>query len=334
VVLSNRSCAVPETGEVFSHSPVLLEAVVQALEPKLGGLFIDCTLGLGGHSEALLSAGPDVRVLGIDRDEEALSRATDRLSGFGDRFRAVQANFNSIKSVFEEGEFAGEPVRGILADLGVSSMQLEAAERGFSFMQEGPLDMRMDRREPTTAARLVNSLGQEELANLIYQYGEEPASRVIARRILEARTARPIETTTELAAIVARAVHSRSRGKGRSRGGRSRIHPATRTFQALRIAVNEELAGLESFVADAVSLLDPGGRLAVITFHSLEDRIIKNAFRFESGACRCPPGLPQCVCGARARVRVITKKPITADEQEIEENPRARSAKLRVSEKL
>jgi 16S rRNA (cytosine1402-N4)-methyltransferase len=325
---------VPESEERFSHRPVMLEEVLEALEPRSGGLFIDCTLGLGGHSEALLSAGTEVKVLGIDRDETAIDRALVRLSGFGERFQAVQANYKSLIEALAESRFQSEPVRGILADLGVSSMQLEAAERGFSFQFEGPLDMRMDRREPTTAATLVNSLSQEELADLVYQYGEEKASRAIARRIVQARSEKPIETTLELARIVAQAVHGRERARGKKGGRKDRIHPATRTFQALRIAVNEELAGLEAFVADCVNALDSGGRLAVIAFHSLEDRIIKNSFRFEAGQCRCPPGLPQCGCGARARVRVITKRPITAGEQEVDANPRARSAKLRVCEKI
>lgn len=303
--------------------------MVQALEPETGGLFIDCTLGLGGHSEALLAANPDLRLLGIDRDDEALRRARARLATFGTRFRAVKGEFETLTRILQaEADFVNGPIRGIVADLGVSSMQLEAAERGFSFQYEGPLDMRMDREQGETAATLVNRLPESELADLIYQYGEEPASRAIARRIVKERAVQPIETTTELARIVAGAVGRRGKP------GKQRIHPATKTFQALRIAVNGELVGLEQFVADGVEALAAGGRLAVITFHSLEDRLIKNAMRFAAGQCRCPAQIPVCVCGARARVSIVTKKPIVAEDAETADNPRARSAKLRVCEKL
>ncbi len=314
----------------YSHCPVLLKAVLEALEPNLGGLFIDCTLGLGGHSEALLLASPQTRVLGIDRDEVAVRQAGQRLAIFQDRFQAVQADFRSLSAILAQAGLASGSARAILADLGVSSMQLDDAQRGFSFQFEGPLDMRMDRRQSETAATLVDRLSETDLADLIYQYGEEPASRAIARRIVQARARKPIETTAELADIVARAVRARMRGHRQ----RERIHPATRTFQALRIAVNKELAGLDNFVHDAIAALAIAGRLAIITFHSLEDRIIKNAFRFEAGTCCCPPGLPQCVCGAQQRVRLVTKKPIVADGQEVAANPRARSAKLRVCEKI
>ncbi|MEW6730673.1 MAG: 16S rRNA (cytosine(1402)-N(4))-methyltransferase RsmH [Acidobacteriota bacterium] len=317
-----------EAAEKYTHRPVLLEAVVQALDPSAGGMFIDCTLGLGGHSEALLAASHKVSVLGIDRDEAALAQAQQRLAGFGPRFQALQANFKALAEITTQLGIATGAVQGVLADLGVSSLQLDSGERGFSFQRPGPLDMRMDCRQTVTAALLVNTLSETELADLIYQYGEEPASRAIARRIVQVRVREPIETTTELADIVAQVV------RRRGQHGRERIHPATRTFQALRIAVNEELNGLDSFVHDAVTALVSGGRLAIITFHSLEDRIIKNAFRFEAGQCRCPPGLPLCICGTQARVWIVTKKPIIPAAQEVAENARARSAKLRVCERL
>jgi 16S rRNA (cytosine1402-N4)-methyltransferase len=303
----------------------LLFEAVELLAPERGGLFVDATLGLGGHSEAILEASSDTRVLGIDRDREAIRLASERLARFGTRFRAAHANFRDIKRVLAE---AGETeVSGVLADLGVSSLQFDTPERGFSFRHDAPLDMRMDASgEEETAAELLERLPEEEIARVIYEYGEERKSRRIARWIVERRErGEPIRTTGELAALVARAV-------GYKRG--DRVHPATRTFQALRIAVNGELEGLAEFVETAVDLLQTRGRLAVISFHSLEDRVVKRALRRLSGQCECGRRIPVCACGARRAVEVLTRRPVVPSEPELEENPRARSAKLRACSKL
>lgn len=312
-------------GPEAPHRPVLLFEAVELLAPERGGLFVDATLGLGGHSEAILEASPDTRVLGIDRDREAIRLASARLARFGTRFRAAHANFREISRILDE---AGEKdVNGVLADLGVSSLQFDTPERGFSFRHDAPLDMRMDATgEEETAAELLERLPEEEIARVIYEYGEERKSRRIARWIVERRErGEPIKTTGELAALVARAV-------GYKRG--DRVHPATRTFQALRIAVNGELEGLDEFVETTVDLLQTRGRLAVISFHSLEDRVVKRALRRLSGHCECGRRLPVCACGARHAVEVLTRRPVVPSEQELEENPRARSAKLRACSKL
>jgi 16S rRNA (cytosine1402-N4)-methyltransferase len=303
----------------------LLFEAVNLLAPERGGLFVDATLGLGGHSEALLEASPDTRVLGIDRDREALRLASDRLARFGTRFHAAHANFRDIRRVLEEAGEGGPA--GILADLGVSSLQFDTPGRGFSFRHDAPLDMRMDATgDEETAAELLERLPEEEIARVIYEYGEERRSRRIARWIVERRErGEPLQTTGELAALVARAV-------GHKRG--ERVHPATRTFQALRIAVNGELEGLDEFVETAVDLLQTQGRLAVISFHSLEDRVVKRALRRLSGYCECDRRAPVCSCGARHAVEILTRRPLTAGEREVEENPRARSAKLRACLKL
>jgi 16S rRNA (cytosine1402-N4)-methyltransferase len=309
------------------HRPVLLAESIRYLAPERGGLFVDATLGLGGHSEALLESSPDARVIGIDRDPEALRFARARLAGFNERFRAVQANFKEIEGVVaaEAGE---DELSGVLADLGVSSLQFDSSARGFSFRHDAPLDMRMNAEsdEEETAAELLARLPEEEIARIIFEYGEERKSRRIARWIVERREAgRAIGTTTELAELVARAV-----GYKRT----DRIHPATRTFQALRIAVNRELEGLEAFLEASTDLLQPSGRLVVISFHSLEDRIVKRGLRRLSGQCECDPRLPVCACGARRAVEILTRRPITPTEAELDENPRARSAKLRACRKL
>ncbi|HJR09388.1 MAG TPA: 16S rRNA (cytosine(1402)-N(4))-methyltransferase RsmH [Pyrinomonadaceae bacterium] len=308
------------------HRPVLLAESVGYLAPERGGLFVDATLGLGGHSEALLEASPEVRVIGIDRDREALKFATARLERFGERFRAVHANFKEIERVLED---AGElEVSGVLADLGVSSLQFDSIERGFSFRHDAPLDMRMNAsgEEEETAAELLARLPEEEIARIIFEYGEERKSRRIARWIVERREeGRAIETTTELAELVARAV-----GYKRT----DRIHPATRTFQALRIAVNHELEGLEAFLEASIDLLQPSGRLVVISFHSLEDRIVKRTLRRLAGQCECDRRLPVCACGARCAIEILTRRPVAPAETELDENPRARSAKLRACRKL
>ncbi|HZH89418.1 MAG TPA: 16S rRNA (cytosine(1402)-N(4))-methyltransferase RsmH [Pyrinomonadaceae bacterium] len=311
------------------HRPVLLTESVRYLAPERGGLFVDATLGLGGHSEALLEASPDVRVIGIDRDPEALELARARLAVFGERFHAAHANFKEIADVLADASKvagAGE-LSGVLADLGVSSLQFDAAERGFSFRHDAPLDMRMDARgEEETAAELLARLPEEEIARIIFEYGEERKSRRIARWLVERREeGRPVETTADLAALVARAV-----GYKRT----DRIHPATRTFQALRIAVNGELEGLEAFLEASIDLLQPSGRLAIISFHSLEDRIVKRALRRLSGQCECDRRLPVCACNARRAVEILTRRPVTPTDAELVENPRARSAKLRACRKL
>jgi 16S rRNA (cytosine1402-N4)-methyltransferase len=305
------------------HRPVLLRETIELLAVERGGLFVDCTVGLGGHSEAILQATSGAQVLAIDRDEEALELARKRLAEFGGRFRAVHADFRELTRVLATAKVS-KP-RGILADLGVSSLQLDSPSRGFSFRHEAPLDMRMDMSSGETAAELLGRLSEVEIARLIFEYGEERHSRRIARRIVERREGgEPVKTTKDLAALVERAIGGKKR----------RIHPATRTFQALRIAVNRELESLDQFVADAIDALEPQGRLAVISFHSLEDRIIKRTLLKLSGRCQCPPRLPRCECGARDAVEVLTRRPITAAEVEVEENPRARSAKLRVARKL
>ena len=314
-------------GPAAPHRPVLLQEAVQYLAPERGGLFVDATLGLGGHSAAILEASPTTRVLGLDRDREALQLAAEHLLPYGARFRPVHANHRDIARVVEENAGARE-VSGVLADLGVSSLQLDAAERGFSFRHDAPLDMRMDAGsdEDETAAELLARLPEDEIARIIFEYGEERRSRRIARWIVERRErGQFIETTRELAELVARAVgHKRT----------DRIHPATRTFQALRIAVNRELESLGEFLEAVTDLLQPGGRLVVISFHSLEDRIVKQMLRRLSGRCDCDPRAAMCTCSARTVVEVLTRRPIVPAAAEMDENPRARSAKLRACMKL
>ena len=315
----------PGGGPDAPHRPVLLHETVQHLAPERGGLFVDATLGLGGHSEAILEASPETRVVGIDRDREALEHARRRLAQYGARCRFAHADFREIAGVLAD---AGErEVSGVLADLGVSSLQFDSPARGFSFRHDAPLDMRMDAGgDEETAAELLARLSEEEIARVIFEYGEERRSRRIARLIVARRDeGRPVETTAELAELVARAVgHRRA----------DRIHPATRTFQALRIAVNRELEGLDKFVETAVDLLQSEGRLCVISFHSLEDRIVKRTLRRLNGQCECDPRLPTCACGARRTVEILTRRPVTATQAELDENPRARSAKLRAARKL
>jgi 16S rRNA (cytosine1402-N4)-methyltransferase len=290
------------------HEAVLVAETVEMLVPSRGGLFVDCTVGLGGHTRALLDAGA-ARVLGLDRDRDALRIARERLESYGDRVELVHADYRDLGRVLDEHQIAG--VDGALADLGVSSMQLDAEGRGFSFRRDEPLDMRMDQSGGATAADLVRDMGEEDLASVIYQYGEERFSRRIARAIVDARRVAPIDTTGQLARIVRRAVPSR---------GYQRIDPATRTFQALRIWVNRELDRLDVFLAETCDRLMVGARFAVITFHSLEDRIVKHAFR--------------ALVQARAALRILTRRPLVPGEAELERNPRARSAKLRAIERF
>lgn len=309
------------------HRPVLLQETVRLLAPERGGTFIDATLGLGGHSEAILAASPNVRVVGIDRDRAAIELSRQRLARFGSRFQAFHANFREIARVVAETNAVGK-VSGVLIDLGVSSLQFDDATRGFSFRHDAPLDMRMNGgSDEETAAELLARLPEKEIARIIYEYGEERRSRRIARWIVEKREqGSPIETTTELAELVARVVGYNKR---------ERIHPATRTFQALRIAVNDELNGLDGFIETAIDLLQPDGRFCAISFHSLEDRIVKRTLRRLAGYCECPPQLaPICECKARRTIEITTRRAIVASEIETSENPRARSAKLRGCRKL
>jgi 16S rRNA (cytosine1402-N4)-methyltransferase len=306
------------------HRPVLLTETLKFLVPERGGLFVDCTVGLGGHSEAILESSERARVVGMDLDPAALAYARQRLASFGERFQSFQANFRELADVLSR---AGErDPAGILVDLGVSSLQFDSPERGFSFRFDAPLDMRMDPTSGATAADLLQQLPESEIARIIFEFGEERHSRRIARRIVERREqGEPVTTTKDLADLVATAVGG---------GKRQQIHPATRTFQALRIAVNSELDGLGDFVQSAIDLLAPDGRFAGISFHSLEDRILKQELRRLSGKCQCPPRLPVCSCGARKIIEVLTRRPAIPTAREIEENPRARSAKLRACRKL
>jgi 16S rRNA (cytosine1402-N4)-methyltransferase len=303
------------------HQSVLLQEVVDFLRPnREDGTFVDATVGMGGHAEALLERYPRVHLVAIDRDPRALKLARERLGKFGSRVTFAQGRHESLIDILKQSNL--ETVSGLVADLGVSSMQLDDASRGFSFRLDAPLDMRMG-PDSTKAATLVNGLEEHELARILREYGEEPMARRIARAIVEARQSAPIETTGQLAAIVRGVKKSKPRD----------IDPATLTFQALRIAANEELVGLDRFIDDAVSVLESGARIAVISFHSLEDRIVKRALRRLKGECTCPPGMPVCGCGAKDVVSVLTGRPVTASEDEVNRNPRSRSAKLRVAEK-
>lgn len=304
------------------HEPVLLTEVLEALRPpREDGTIVDATVGLGGHAEALLQANPRIRLIAIDRDPEALERSRERLRPFADRVTFFRGRHESLIDILKQSG-TGE-VSGLLADLGVSSMQLDDASRGFSFRFDAPLDMRMG-PDSTPASELVRTLDERELAKIIREYGEEPMARRIAAAIVAARTESPIETTQHLAQVI------RSVKKSRPH----EIDPSTLTFQALRIAANGELKDLEMFVHEAAQSLEVGARIAIISFHSLEDRIVKLAFRDLEGRCICPPGMPVCGCGAKATVTSLTGRPVTASEDEIVRNPRSRSAKLRVAERV
>jgi 16S rRNA (cytosine1402-N4)-methyltransferase len=304
------------------HTSVLYQVSLDYLRPFSGGRYIDGTLGAGGHAAGILKAShPEGQLLAFDRDADALALARSHLAEYGSRAILVHASYITMKEQVEKLQW--DRVDGILLDLGLSSMQLDNRERGFSFRQAAPLDMRFDQKGPgQTAADLVNELPEDDLADLIYEFGEEHRSRRIARAIVAAR---PVNDTAELAAIVAKATGT---------GKRSRIHPATKTFQALRIEVNQELAAVDTILPIALELLTSGGRLAVISFHSLEDRRVKQLFRQESRDCICPPGQIICDCGHRASITRITRKPVVPSDDEIRVNSRARSAKLRVAEKL
>jgi len=299
--------------------------VLQYLAPRSGGVYLDGTLGAGGHSELILEAsGPDGLVYGIDRDPSALAAASQRLERFGNRFRPLRGSFGDLAELLASQGVGA--IDGLLLDLGVSSPQLDRAERGFSFRADGPLDMRMDPSQGDTAADLVNSLSERELERAIKEYGEERWARKIAQRIVAARQERPFETTLQLAELVERTIPRRFQ--------EDRIHPATRTFQGLRILVNSELEQVEQGLQAGIDLVRPGGRLVVISFHSLEDRIVKQRLRDAASGCRCPRQLPQCVCGQKPLLRVLTSRPVMAGDAELAENPRSRSAKLRAAERL
>ena len=312
-------------GGAFHHVPIMVREVTDLLMPARGGLFVDGTLGGGGHSEAILKLlPPEGRLIGIDRDRTALAAATERLKPFGDRFTALHGNFFYMKSLLLQRGIS--KVDGILLDLGVSSYQLDEVSRGFSYKAEAPLDMRMDQSAALTAADVVNGYSEKELVRIFRDYGEERFSPLIARRICERRAQKPIETTTELAETVAGAIPAKFRFKEQQ-------HPARRCFQAIRIEVNGELQGLREAVDDCIDLLNTGGRIVVLTFHSLEDRIVKTAFRTAENPCICPPKSPQCICGRTPYGRILTKHPLTACEQEQRENSRSVCCKLRALEK-
>ncbi len=309
----------------FQHLPVMPDEVIRFLAPKPGGIYVDGTVGGGGHASLVLEeSSPDGVLIGFDRDAEALRAAAERLLPYGDRVKMVQGNYAGLDEALAGFGIAG--IDGLLLDLGVSSHQLDSAERGFSFQQDAPLDMRMDGCTGVTAAELVNTLPEEELCRIIRDYGEERWARRIAAFIVKARAEAPVETTLQLVDIIKGAI---------PRGAwEERLHPATRTFQALRIAVNDELDSLEKGLDLGIGMLTRGGRVVVIAFHSLEDRIVKNCFRRFSRGCTCPKGLPYCICGGKQLVRVLTGRPVMAGEAEVKANPRARSARLRAAEKL
>ena len=308
----------------FQHRSVLLDECIDALSIRPDGIYLDGTLGGAGHSLEICRRLTTGRLIGVDRDEVALRAAAERLKPFAGRVTTVHSNFCEINTILDGLGLDG--VDGMLFDLGVSSPQLDDASRGFSYMADAPLDMRMDRGEALTASTVVNEWPQEELRRILYEYGEERYAPQIAAAIVRRRQQRPIETTFELVDVIRSAMPPQAL--------REKQHPAKRSFQAIRIAVNDELASVSRLMHDAIDRLNPGGRLAVITFHSLEDRIVKNEMQAAAKGCTCPPEFPVCICGKKPKVRVLTRKPIVSGAQELAENPRARSAKLRVAEKL
>ena len=308
----------------FYHVSVLLDECIQALNIKPDGIYVDGTLGGAGHSSQIAARLTTGRLIGIDRDPKALKAAGERLAPFGDRVTLVHSNFSQLDEVLDNLGIEG--VDGILLDLGVSSPQLDEAERGFSYMADAPLDMRMNSEDSLTAYEVVNTWPKEELRRILYEYGEERYAPQIAAAIDRRRAEKPIETTLELVDVIRSAMPPAAL--------REKQHPAKRSFQAIRIAVNDELGSVEKVMRDAVSCLNPGGRLAVITFHSLEDRIVKNGMGEAAKGCTCPPHFPVCVCGKKPKVKLISRKPIVASREELDANPRSRSAKLRVCEKL
>lgn len=307
----------------FHHVSVLLDECIDALHIKPDGIYVDGTLGGAGHSSQIAKRLTTGRLIGIDRDPKALQAASERLAPYGDRVTLVHSNFSRVDEVLDELGISG--VDGILLDLGVSSPQLDEAERGFSYMADAPLDMRMNAQDPLTAYEVVNLWPKEELRRILYEYGEERYAPQIASAIERRRAEHPIETTLQLVDVIRSAMPPQAL--------REKQHPAKRSFQAIRIAVNDELGAVARVMDAAIAKLNKGGRLAIITFHSLEDRIVKNAMASAAKGCVCPPEFPVCVCGRTPVVRLITKKPIVSNEEELQRNPRARSAKLRVCEK-
>jgi len=308
----------------FSHKSVLLHETIDYLNIRPDGVYLDGTLGGGGHSsEILKQLGEKGRLIGIDQDRDAIEAATKKLAVFGDRVTIVRENYEHFRSVLDAEGI--EKVDGILLDLGVSSYQFDDAARGFSYRENAPLDMRMDDRTEMTAADIVNHYTESELYRVIRDYGEDPFAKNIAKHIVRAREQEPVVTTDQLVECIKQAIPAKIREKGG--------HPAKRTFQALRIELNRELQILQDSLSDMVDALAPGGRIAVITFHSLEDRIVKQTFRTAENPCICPPDFPVCVCGRKSRGKVLTRKPVTASEEELQDNPRAHSAKLRVFER-
>ena len=307
---------------ISRHVPVLLEEVLEGLAIRQGGMYLDGTIGWGGHTSRILQMYEDTRVIGLDHDAAALEAVSRKLANFGDRVLLFHSDFRQLDKVLDEAGVG--LVDGALMDLGVSSMQLEDADRGFSFAQDGPLDMRMNPDSGVAASEIVNTWAQTDLANLFFKYGEEKRSRAIAAAIVRTRETSPIESTLQLADLI-----SSVPGMGRVRN----IHPATRTFQALRIEVNDELDAVRQVIPTGVERLTPGGRLAIISFHSLEDRIVKRSFRELESPCRCPKEFPECRCGKVSAGKVLTRRPVVPAEKEIMANPRSRSAKLRVFEK-
>lgn len=309
----------------FRHRSVLLEETIKELRIKPDGIYVDGTLGGGGHSFEIASRlGEGGRLIGIDQDEAAVEAAGERLLSFGDKVTIIRNNYQNTRSVLLSLAVSG--IDGMLLDLGVSSYQLDTAERGFSYRYDTALDMRMDQRQTLTAGDIVNQYEERELFRIIRDYGEDRFAKNIAKHIVRAREIKPIETTGELNGIIRAAIPARLRAEGG--------HPSKRTFQAIRIECNRELEVLEESLEELIELLNPGGRLCIITFHSLEDRIVKNAFRKAESPCTCPPSFPVCVCGRKSKGKVITGKPILPPEEERNENPRSKSAKLRVFEKF
>ena len=307
------------------HVPIMVEEVLSFLQPKSGQTFIDCTVGGGGHAmEIIRRILPDGKLIGIDQDDAALDASRDVLKQYAGNVILEKGNFEDLEAI--AGRLGIQSVDGVLFDLGVSSHQLEAAERGFSFRQDAPLDMRMDPSQPVTARELVNTLSERRLAEIIRDFGEERWAKRVAEFIVDRRARGPIETTRELADIVRAAIPAGARAE--------HIHPATRTFQALRIAVNRELEVLQAGLDQGIRLLAKGGRVVVLSYHSLEDRIVKETFGKYAGKCVCPHGLPVCACGAERVVKILTRRPVVPSEDEIRSNPRARSAKLRAAERF
>ena len=311
--------------ENFGHYSVLLSETVDGLDIKENGIYVDCTLGGAGHSSAILKRlSGNGRLIGIDQDSYALNKASERLAPFGDRYVLLKGNFSDAAELVRSAGF--EHIDGVVADLGVSSFQLDNADRGFSYMQDAPLDMRMDNDAPVSAYNIVNEYAERDLARIIELYGEERFAKKIAANICKTRADKPIKTTFELAEIIKNSIPAKNRKDG--------PHPAKRSFQAIRIEVNSELDVIDKMIKGLFPMLNSGGRIAIITFHSLEDRIVKHSFLDFTKGCECPPDFPVCVCGKKAEATVITKKPILPSEAELEENPRSRSAKLRILEKI